>query len=295
VKPLLPVLLILAIAFSAGKKSDQIYRDILLAPKKGFKAAGGVRTFDRKTLYDEIDGGAEVYLDYHFKKLAKTAFRSLRNGGQDTLIVELYDMRDPLSAYGVFAKHRDSEAGGVQAGRGGVFQGNTLAFWQDRYYVRIFSYQTVPKEAVLGLARGLTSKMGRGPGAFPALEAFKGKNLVPHTRQYHPANYFGQKALADFYSAEFTEGGVRYTLFYKKARDVKAARTVFGAFIRLGERGESLKEQWKNPDGAGAVIADEFEGRIQVLRKGSVVAGAHGGLDKQRATRILSAFIKKNL
>jgi hypothetical protein len=287
--------MILAIAFSAGKKGDQVYRDILLASKKGFRAAGGVRTFDRKTLYDEIDGGAEVYLDYHFIKLAKTTFRPLRNGGRDTLIVELFDMRDPLSAYGVFAKHRDSEAGAVQAGQGGAFQGNTLTFWQDRYYVRIFSYQTVAKETLLGLARGLSSKMRKGPGAFPALEVLKGKNLVPHTRQYHPANYFGQKTLAGFYSAEFIRDSVRYTLFYKKARDTKAARAAFGAFIKLGERGESLEEQWKNPDGAGAVIADEFEGRIQVLQKGRVIAGVRGGLDKAQASGLLSAFIMKHL
>ena len=66
-----------------------------LAP---FVPAGRARVFTGESLYEQIDGGAELYLELGFEALSVRRYRH----GTDEVTVEVYRMSDPTAALGAY-------------------------------------------------------------------------------------------------------------------------------------------------------------------------------------------------
>jgi len=58
--------------------------------------------YSGQALYGYIDGGAELYLEYGFKKLARQEIRS----SKETIVAEIYQMAGVNEAYGIFSVQR---------------------------------------------------------------------------------------------------------------------------------------------------------------------------------------------
>jgi hypothetical protein len=90
------------------------------------------RSYDRETLFDYIDGGAEVYLAYNFKRATVHRYQ---NPGYPDIVAEVYKMGSSEDAFGVFSlEQQDPEAG---IGQGSEFGGSLLRFWKGPYFVSI--------------------------------------------------------------------------------------------------------------------------------------------------------------
>ncbi len=73
--------------------------------KPGDLSGGTILSTDYYTgqaLYGYIDGGAELYLEYGFKKLGRQEVRS----SEETIVVEIYQMAGVNEAYGIFSVQR---------------------------------------------------------------------------------------------------------------------------------------------------------------------------------------------
>jgi hypothetical protein len=64
----------------------------------GWVKAEALRTFGGSRLFDHIDGGAELYLEFGFKTLGVQRY----SGGEDELVLEIYEMAGPESALGLY-------------------------------------------------------------------------------------------------------------------------------------------------------------------------------------------------
>ena len=64
----------------------------------GWVKADAQRTFGGSRLFDHIDGGAELYLEFGFKTLALQRYAK----GEDELVLEVYEMTGPESALGLY-------------------------------------------------------------------------------------------------------------------------------------------------------------------------------------------------
>lgn len=92
------------------------------------------KIYDRESLYDYIDGGAELYLSYGFRRL--TSRRYVREGEPD-IVVDLFDMGDSHNAFGVFSHSR--EVVESRFGQGSQYTEGLLLFWKGRYYVSVLA------------------------------------------------------------------------------------------------------------------------------------------------------------
>jgi hypothetical protein len=136
-------------------------------PKKimGWEAAGRDIVYDRKTLFDYMDGGAEVYLAFDFKQVFVRKFKGPARG---ELALDIYDMGSPEEAYGIFSCDRqDPEAGIGQESEYGL---GLLRFRQGRYFVSITASDDEQKaeKTILELGKAVAAKLGP-PGGPPAL------------------------------------------------------------------------------------------------------------------------------
>lgn len=92
------------------------------------------RLCDRRTIYDYMDGAAEVYMTFAYAGLV---VRTYRLTSRPDLIVELFDMTKPFDAFGVFTNGRDEELPDAKIGQGAERRTGLLTFWQDRFFVAI--------------------------------------------------------------------------------------------------------------------------------------------------------------
>lgn len=125
--------------------------------------------YDRKTLYDYIDGGAELYLAFDFARATTFLYTA---GQDDEIKVDIFDMGSPRGASGIFAHGREAIA--AEVGQGSEYGGGLLTFWKHRWFVSVLGYpETESKRtAVYALGRAIAAlipETGTPPAILAAL------------------------------------------------------------------------------------------------------------------------------
>ena len=123
---------ILLLNCSGGDVKD-IFNDL---PEKfgEWKTDGQVEQFDRSTLYDYMNGGAEIYLDFDFKNVTVKRYT---DSDENEIVLDIYDMGSSEEAFGIFSIEREDEDIGI--GQDSEYGPGLLRFWKDRFFVSIIS------------------------------------------------------------------------------------------------------------------------------------------------------------
>jgi len=217
-------------------------------------------------LYDYMNGGAEVYLDYGFQDLAVGEWIS---PGGDPLKVEVYRMGSAKSAYGMFTQ--DTWGEDTDVGRGAQIQGGILRFWKGEYFVRVFmwrgyeEYLTTIRETGRSVARRITSEedvpalvsllpvKGRVPGGVH----FFHTSLTLSTFYYlSEKNPLGLSDLTDGVIGEYELAGEgQVFLVLVSYPDVTSAAEALEGFRREAGTGADILTEGQR--GRGAVIVED--------------------------------------
>ena len=127
---------------------------------ENWKREGKVLSFDRKNLFDHINGEAELYFPYGFRTLVTTVYVN-RDNPDASIVVDLYEMGSQLDAFGIYSNYRkaDDKPVSTEAGIGteGFISPSQLMFYQDIYFVRIQASR------IDGSLPGRLSQMRPGP------------------------------------------------------------------------------------------------------------------------------------
>ncbi len=118
----------------------------------GFATEGPDATYDRKTIFDYIDGGAEVYLAYDMRGCLSRRYVA---PGEPAVVLDLFDMGTSADAFGVFTLDRDGEP--LKVGEDGLSREGWIRFWKDRFFVSIYAERETAgaREASLRMARAI--------------------------------------------------------------------------------------------------------------------------------------------
>ncbi|MGB7297452.1 MAG: DUF6599 family protein [Candidatus Aminicenantales bacterium] len=147
----------------------------------GWKKADLPAIHDKANLFDYIDGGAELYISYNFKKLLAVRYTGT---DEEEIIIDIFEMGNSHNAFGVFSHGRELEDGLV--GQGSEYGGGLLTFWKDRYYISIMAYPETEKkkELVLDLGRKLAAAIPAKGALPPVLGLLPEQNLVRNSIRF---------------------------------------------------------------------------------------------------------------
>jgi hypothetical protein len=95
--------------------------------------------YDDSTLYEYINGGAELYLSYGFEELLNLRYEQ---SDQPEIIVDIFHMGRSQQAFGVFSHSR--ELIDSTFGQGSQYTAGLLLFWKGPYYVSILASPETP-------------------------------------------------------------------------------------------------------------------------------------------------------
>ncbi len=132
---------------------------------RGWSAESLILLDDKVSLYDYIDGGAELYISYGFRNAVS---RRYIKKGQPEVVVEIFDMGTPANAFGVFSNTRYEED--YSYGQGSQYVEGALFFWKGRYYVSVMTTEETEESTSLvhELGRIISEKITE-TGSEPAL------------------------------------------------------------------------------------------------------------------------------
>ncbi len=130
----------------------------------GWSPTGEARAYNRDSLFDLVNGQAESFFAYAFEEVAVQRYE---NAAGTLLDIEIWRLATPTDAYGLFGASFSGKA--VAIGNGGDSDPDRrLAFWQERYYVRVRARQAVPDAELWTFAGAVSAALPAG-GSPPAL------------------------------------------------------------------------------------------------------------------------------
>ena len=200
------ILMLILGAFSMCAQSSGLSR--LLPPNlSGWSQSGKDKAYGSKTLYEYIDGGAELYLSYGFQSMINRIYTA---ENQPDILVDLFDMGHSYNAYGVFSHAREKED--EQFGQGSQVVPGLIVFWKDRYFISILATPETPqsKEAMFRIASTIDENIV-AEGSLPdVLNTLPEEGVVPGSIRFftHPVWLNSYGFIADdnlFFISDRTE------------------------------------------------------------------------------------------
>lgn len=100
-KTILSVVTIFFLSFALNAQDSiiSLLPDPFLMP--GMQTSGEAEVYEGDYLFDLINGGADVYLEYGFVRVVTQAYSGMKNNS--TIKVEIYEMKDNDGAFGIFS------------------------------------------------------------------------------------------------------------------------------------------------------------------------------------------------
>lgn len=151
-----------------------------------WKVALPLASYSPETLFEYINGHAEVYIAYGLR--ASIAQRYQGPEGMDDIVVDVFEMATPADAFGVFTHDQDGEE--VPIGQGALFRYGWLSFWKGPFFVSIYAEgeSDQARQAVLELGQEISAAINE-EGPLPSIVLqLPRPGLVPRSVRYlhHP-------------------------------------------------------------------------------------------------------------
>jgi hypothetical protein len=238
---------------------------------KGWKQIGSAKLFNSRTIFDLVDGEGDAILAYAFAGCAHGEYAPAKSA-QPALTIDVYDMTDPLNAYGMFSSNDRISGKGEALGAEAVRIGKTgLNFWKSRYVVRTtligrgaaFSANQAALTAFAKAAAGRISGAGGPPALLKALPGGR----QPRSERYVRKNAAGHAFLNNAVSARYPAMGFGAELFVSQCASPAAAKSALEAFRSFEKSGTGLAPV-KGLGDAAFSVRDRFASNVVVARKG---------------------------
>ena len=265
----------------------------IVPPPEGLTPLSQPESFSPETLYEKINGQAELYLSAGFKGL-KAQRLSETDNPDAWLEVYVYDMGSGTNAYSVFSAQRRKDAISMDIGQFAYRTENALFMVHGHFYVEVIAF--VPSEKLFDSVAIVAENFVRdteiegasiaGLGWFPK-EGFDQDSLT-----LIASDAFGFERLDQVYTAEYNMDGTSLTAFISKRASEAQALELAGAFqVFLEEFGGKVRESEISIKGVKLI---EIMGAFDVIFSiGPYFAGVHEASDKNAAERLALRLDKK--
>ena len=247
-----------------------------------------VSLFDKETLFDHINGEAELYFPYGFDMLATATYMNKKNS-EVWIVADVYRMASLLDAFGIYSNYRKADAVNVKVGAEGFVSSSQLMFYQDRYFVRlqITGATSLGQDVFLACARSVSDKLPfnvRPPGE---LDTMKIPGILPKTERYIAKSLLGYAFFRQGIIADALLKGERVQVFLVPEDSASAAREAIDRYLSyLKAEGKNIQLR-EERDYVSFTAFDPLYGGVFVQQSGRYVIGAARLKVPSSATKLL--------
>jgi hypothetical protein len=269
-------LLFIMILSNPARAAEIPLQDVLPAQGiyPGWVIEGKVKLFDKDTLFDHINGEAELYFPYGFEMLATANYINEKNQ-ELSIVADVYKMASVLDAFGIYSNYRKPNNLWITIGAEGFVSGSQLMFYQDRYFVRlqVSGETSLSKEIFMAMARAISGKLPAGVGRPKELEILNIPALMPHSERYLAKSLLGYVFFHTGLIADAQWQNEKMQIFAIQENTPADARRTFDqyySYLKAEAQGIRITE---NKDRVQLGAVDPLYGGVQVVQSGRYVVG----------------------
>lgn len=249
----------------------------------GWKQSGEIQTFSPKTLFEYINGDADLYLMYDLQELKVTEYL---NEKKASVIVDVYRHKTPTYAFGIYSQERLSNANIIDIGAQGYIEKNVLNFVSGPYYVKLNSYNTGAgdEEILLNFAKKVSENLGE-KGRLPSiLSSFPQEGKKNNSEKFISINFLGYAFLHSAFTADYELSGKKFKLFVIEGAEKSDCKGMIQKYL------QQTKSPEKNIAEGLYTISDPYHGDIELHWKGKYIWGILNVSDRSLRSKYLKLF-----
>lgn len=244
---------------------------------EGWTREGDIAVYDEKTLFELINGEAELYFPYRFQFCYEAAYVSASDA-ELSYAAEVYEMGSHLDAFGIYSNYRDVDEEFIAVGAQGFIGSTQIIFYQDRCFVKLREAGKLreDKDTLLAMAKAISQALPANtppPPQLWALRFMQRAGIVPNTEKYTARSLLGydffQRGLAAR-AAMSEEGETRvFAVFHDSADAAKQTLDKYVAYLDEFE-GE---HEWRD---TVLLVKDPLHKGVLVQQVGANIVGVAG-------------------
>jgi len=220
-----------------------------------------------ETLFEFINGAAEIYLAYDFKELIVTQYS--QEGSTASMAVEIYEMSNETNAFGIYGAERFPDNNFVSIGIQGYVEEGMLNYLIGKYYVKLmcFEGENHSEEYLDLFAKAIAGKT-QGQTTFPTqLDHFPKEGLVANSEKFILKNVMGYGFLHDGYLSNYKVGDFEFNCFIIQGRNEEDTQIMLDKYL------EAKKSQPIEKTASMVSIKDRYYDLIFLSRVGNHICG----------------------
>ncbi len=249
----------------------------------GWKQTGDIQTFVPQNLYEYIDGDADLYVMYDFEELNVAEYR---NEKKASLTVEVYELKTPTHAFGIYSQERLPNANFINMGAQGYIESSVLNFLTGRFYVKMTSYHSgdQEREILLTFAKKISENLGP-KGTLPAvLSSFPDEGKKKNSEKFIERNFQGYSFLHSAYTADYEVSGKNFKLFLIQGVNQNDCKQMIQEYLK------QTKNSQKGAVEGHYTVSDSYHGKIEFKWRGLYIWGTLNLNDPNLRSKYLKLF-----
>ncbi len=221
--------------------------------------------FSPETLYEYINGAADLYLTYEFQDLNVAEYRDAKKA---SVTIEIYRHGNPIQAFGIYSQERLANARFLDIGAQGYQEPMVLNFVTGPYYVKINGYETGAEDekTLISFGRKVEAILG-GKSSLPAiLSSFPQEGKKKNSEKFISKNFLGYSFLHSGFTADYEAPGKKFKIFIIQGKDPADCKDMMEKYLaRTKNEANAAEGPYR--------LKDPYHGELELFWKGSHIWG----------------------
>jgi hypothetical protein len=237
--------LLLVIATNTTFAGTLLVDSLRISVKDKIVASGKAEHYDRSSIFEYSDGGADVYLDGGFATCIVRQYY-FQGAVKGSLEITAYDMTTPLKALGLFQTLAEGRAISRSPTMETMSDIRREVFHKGSWLVEIIdkSDKVLIAAALAQTAAALGNRIPDGPSVPTEYSWLPKKERASGSERYYHRNFLSRSYLPCALTARYTCAAVPCTLFISQHDSLSAARKDLGklaASFSATQTGDTLR------------------------------------------------------
>lgn len=283
------ILLVLCISFAfwggcGNKKGD---RDIATAeflprefPRIEMVRTSELRTYAGKSLWEYINGGAELYHLYNFREVVTADYKK----ADIEIVADIYKFASEDDAYGLYSMIRSPDVEVIHLGVEGFIAPARLNFVKGEFLVRLTGFDESLESglSLINLSEEIDLILPGTKNRPAFFSLFPADSSLTLGDRYYTESFLGHRFLQQIYCQDYLLGGDSVTLFLSEDKTGEK----FLQWSELADRTDKklpAPEELPFDDDLYFIFDDSYYGKILTGLKEGRMVGMIGYNPKQRS------------
>jgi hypothetical protein len=263
---ILPVLIFMfLLSVNCNAESSPVLK-ISFPEIQGFSKSGDPVRYKPDTLFEYIDGAAELYITYDFTELNLQVYNDKQG---NTITAEIYDQQNVNNSFGIYSQERPYECEFLPIGTRANYMEGYLNFYQGRYYVKISGYNLGKndKEYLTSAGKKISAVLDTESLPPKMLKVFPDEHKIKNREEYIARDFLGYSFFDKVFAAEYENAGTEYKLFIIEEPDRGSLEKSINEYKkRIGSTENIL-------NGGSHELDDPYQGKLIITVSGKYIVG----------------------